>query len=215
MIITRSFRFVRNLLRDTFRLYNRVRLKNKNFSVISRDCVGGVIVHDLRLRFDSPTVNLYFSDDDFLKFCRNIKFYISQELIETAIKDITFPVGTLGQGEDKIVIYFVHYDSFAQAKQKWDERCKRIHWDNLYFITNDRGNSSEDFIRKFDALPYEHKAIITFRDFDGVKSAVRLPDKYIHYLTKENEWHTVLEYISRFSLGKIIDEWDYVNFFNS
>ena len=133
---------------------------------------------------------------------------MSQELQECILHEYTFPVGTLGEAEDKITVYFMHYDSFQQAKQKWEERCKRIHWDNLYFITNDRGSTPEEIIRKFDSLPYEHKAIITFRDFDGVKSSVRLPDKYIKYLTDEKEFHTVLGYISRCSLRRIINALD-------
>lgn len=35
------------------------RLTNLAPSILSLDCVGGVMAHDLRLRFNSPTVNLF------------------------------------------------------------------------------------------------------------------------------------------------------------
>ena len=59
----------RQLLRKKIDQYNRDRLKydpDNPFSIISSNCVGGVISHDLGLRFESPTVNLFFYPDSFL-----------------------------------------------------------------------------------------------------------------------------------------------------
>ena len=45
------------------------RLTNLAPSILSLDCVGGVMAHDLRLRFNSPTVNLFFeSCGDFIDY---------------------------------------------------------------------------------------------------------------------------------------------------
>lgn len=55
----------------------RKRLKNNEFSIISNDCTGGVIYHDLGLRFTSPTINLFFEPyEDYLYFLSNIKDYL-------------------------------------------------------------------------------------------------------------------------------------------
>ena len=59
----------------------RKKLKNKDFTIISSNCNGAVITSDLGIRFNSPTVNLFFYPDDYLKFVSNIKFYVEQELV--------------------------------------------------------------------------------------------------------------------------------------
>lgn len=50
---------------DTFvhkmRLVNyRHKLKNENFTIISNNCIAGVLYKDLNKKFNSPTINLYF-----------------------------------------------------------------------------------------------------------------------------------------------------------
>lgn len=42
-----------------------------------------------------------------------------------------YPVGKL----EDIHVYFTHYETFEQAKQKWIERLKRLNMDNLYMIS--------------------------------------------------------------------------------
>ena len=68
---------------------------------------------------------------------------------------------------------------------------------------------SEKLAREFDALPYEHKALLTYRDFTGIKSTVRLA------LNTPIEGGNLFAYKSRFSLKRVIDDWDYVKFLNS
>ena len=47
-------------LRRIERYRNRKRLKNRSFSLVTNNCIGGIISHDMHLRFLSPTVNLFF-----------------------------------------------------------------------------------------------------------------------------------------------------------
>ena len=142
-----------------------------------------------------------------------MKYYLSEELCEDENTPMNYPVGILGSEDREIRIYFMHYASFSAAKAKWRERIGRIHWDNLYFIMTDREGCNEDLAREFDALPYEHKALLTYRDFPGMKSAVKLsPHKAVSH---DNEPPLVLSYCSRFSARRIIDTWDYVSFLNS
>ena len=37
----------------------RSELKNKDFTIFSCNCTGGVLYHDLGMKFLSPTINLY------------------------------------------------------------------------------------------------------------------------------------------------------------
>lgn len=43
-------------------------LKNKEVSFLCPNCIGGILFHDLGLRFLSPTVNLMMTQTDFVKF---------------------------------------------------------------------------------------------------------------------------------------------------
>ena len=59
------------------------RLTNLATSILSLDCVGGVMAHDLRLRFNSPTVNLFFeSCGDFIDYVADLRYYSQAELCE-------------------------------------------------------------------------------------------------------------------------------------
>ena len=109
---------------------NRERLHSEPFTLLTNNCIGGVIYHDLGLRFDSPTINLYLKDRDFIEFVINLEFYRKAELIEDTSQhaEFNFPVGIL-KGDSihrDIRIYFQHYKSFGEAAQKWAERSLRI-----------------------------------------------------------------------------------------
>lgn len=106
---------------------NRKRLKNKEISIISTNCIGGVLSHDLGLQFKSPTVNLFFRAEDFIKFCENLEYYMSIDRFvecydEKIIEDRTYPVAYLGD----LTLYLVHYSSVEEAEKKWNERKQRI-----------------------------------------------------------------------------------------
>lgn len=38
----------------------------------------------------------------------------------------SMPIGSLGDGDDKIRIYFKHHTSFIEAKKDWDRRKKEL-----------------------------------------------------------------------------------------
>lgn len=127
----------RALLRHKINKQNRARLLydlHNPISIISSNCIGGVISHELGLRFESPTVNLFFYPDSYIEYISHLEEYSKKELIEIkGTKDVTYPIGQLGE-EGKVVIHFMHYQSFDEAKNKWIERTLRINFDNLYFI---------------------------------------------------------------------------------
>lgn len=81
----------------------------------------GVILHELGERFNSPTVNLFFGAEDYIKFLEKLDYYLGQTLVETQ-SDKDYPVAKL----DDITIYFMHYPSFDEAKRIWEKRTERI-----------------------------------------------------------------------------------------
>lgn len=52
-------------------------------------------MHDLSLRFNSPTINLYIQPKEFIIFVRNLKDYMRCELEEIHDASVDFPVGRL------------------------------------------------------------------------------------------------------------------------
>lgn len=139
--------------------YERKKLLNKDFTILSNTCIGGVISHDMGIQFASPTINLYIRPNEFVKFISNIDYYLSLELIEIP-HPAPYPVGMLGD----ITLYLKHYGTFQEAKEKWEERCKRINRNKIYLMMTDRDFSppnkkrsacSREVLEAFDKLPYK------------------------------------------------------------
>ena len=119
---------------------NNLRVKNKNITIISNNCWGGIFYRNNNLEYLSPTLGLFFMADDYIKFIYNIKYYINCDIkfidiehsnYKTYLQKLNYhsPIGKL----DDIEIMFLHYDSEEDAKEKWDRRKKRINWDNIIY----------------------------------------------------------------------------------
>ena len=103
-----------NLLRTKFYINKIKKIKfSENVSLISQNCVGGIIYHDANQRFLSPTVNLYILPKDFIKFVNNLDYYLS--LTPKVKMGKAYPIGTLGD----IKINFMHYFSPEEAVEKF------------------------------------------------------------------------------------------------
>lgn len=122
-------------------------------TLISQQCIGGVIYHDMGMKFLSPTINLYFPAKDFIKFVKNIKYYVELPLKIVEEEPI------VGYLED-VKMVFLHYTSAKEAKEKWEERRKRILWEKIFVIATDRDGFDEECFQEFKKLPYP-KALIT------------------------------------------------------
>lgn len=125
-----------------------------NVTIISQNCIGGVLYHDIEQEFLSPTINLFFYADDFIKFITNIKKYIKKKLITKIENKIV--IGQLGD----VKIIFLHYDSEEQAQKKWKERVKRINYSKIFIISTDRDGFNEECYEKFKNINHP-KALIT------------------------------------------------------
>lgn len=111
----------------------RKRLQNHGMSVLSSNCVGAFILHDLNEPFHSPFVNLFMKPCDFIRYLQNMSYY-HQQTLEFKPTDKAYPVGWLGD----IPIHFMHYRNAQEAKAKWETRLKRLNLDNLFIIMTDK-----------------------------------------------------------------------------
>ena len=190
------------------KLYNinkKKHLKNKNFTIISSNCVGGIIYHDLGLPFLTPTVNLSFDMNDFVKFVSNLKYYIDKDLIKLDTNK-EYPIGVI----EDIKINFIHYKTFEEAKTKWDERKQRINYDNLFIIGTDKDNCTYETLKAFENLPYENKIIFTHIDYSEISSSY-----CIKGFEDKNELGVITNFKKGFLMRRYLDDFDYINFLNN
>lgn len=123
-------------------------LKKDDFSIISQNCIGGVFYHDMGMMFTTPTVNLFFKSEDFVRFVLNLKYYISLEL--KMFWDEEYPIGVL----DDITIYFMHYRTCTEAKEMWDKRKARINYDKIVVFSTDMEEFSDAVYNQWKSVGY-------------------------------------------------------------
>lgn len=197
---------INKLMRTLVNRRNRKRLENRDFSLLCNNCNGGILCHDLGLQFRSPTVNLFFYSDHFFRFCEAFDYYIAQPLTlcENPLHkpEIDYPVCNLGDLE----LHFLHYQSFDEAKQKWDTRTARLNRENLFVMWSFFDGTDEALLARFEALPFQNKVAFTEKEFPQYPSAFCIPG-----------YEDGLGVLSLYDglLGKRkIDRFDYVKWFN-
>ncbi len=204
-VIKKKFESLIYLMREKYKSKKRKRLKNTTFSLIASNCNGGVILHDLGLRFNTPFINLSIPPKDFIKLVGDFRFYMALELVEQKDDSVNYPVGNLGG----LRIDFMHYATFADAKSKWDERKQRINYDDLYYMLTEREGCSLDDLKQFDALPLEHKVVFTHRKYPTIQSSFYLPG-----FKKQGEVRLSMHYPKPYSIKRYVDKFDFVNWVN-
>ena len=106
-LVKRFFLFItfRDVRRAARNKKNVARLKNKDMTIISSNCTGGVISHDLGLRFNSQFVNLAMRPKHFVKYLSNFDYYNSldvsfpSQLQSECWSGGHYPVGVVGDAE--------------------------------------------------------------------------------------------------------------------
>ena len=187
-----------------FNREKRSRLKNTDFTIIASNCCGTVMYYDLGLPFLSPTINLNIGMEDFVRMVENLPWYMEQEIVEVK-ENASCPIGMLGD----VRIEFVHYDAFEEAVQKWEERKKRINWDNLFIVGSEKCGCDLKTVERFDELLYKNKVIFTHVEYPKIKSAY-----YIKGFENEDEMGVLTNYKDSPLKRRYLDDFDYVSFLN-
>lgn len=153
------------LCKAVFESVQRKRLRNDDFSIICSNCVGGIIYHRLGKQFLSPTINLWFHQDEFIKFLLDLKGYLAEELVFVE-SQYDHPVALIRD----ITVYFSHYKTEEEAENAWNRRKARINFDNLYIIMYDRDGITQEDILKIRDLPCKGRIVLSehIRDYEGV-----------------------------------------------
>lgn len=138
-----------------FTLEKYKKLRHSALSILSMNCWGGLVYHRFGMPFLSPMINMFTSDEDFLKFLRdpmkNAKAKL--KLVKTEFNpalNINYPVFRIGDSQWN----FNHYADKDLAIRKWNERCLRINWYNLLITMY---TEKPEILAEFDKLPFAKK----------------------------------------------------------
>ena len=144
---------LKKLLRYPLTHRMRRRLKRRDFLLLSSACMGGALLHDLGLPFETPTINLTVLEFD--RFCSDVEGYLSRTPTETDRGDYPFPVAKLGD----VTILCNHYKDFDEFLAAWQRRTERFFarrsegWEILLMAT-DYQLREPGAKERFHALPY-------------------------------------------------------------
>jgi uncharacterized protein (DUF1919 family) len=180
----RSFEAPSIIARDIiWAWYERQKLRRTDFSIICNDCHAIGIYHKMGLQYTTPTIGLLFYSEDYINFLENFQYYIRQQLKFTHTsrhresgeyrKINPYPIGILG---DDVEIHFLHYKDEKEASDKWVQRTKRINFDNLFFIYSDNYFFREDFLDRYQKLPFAHKIFFSSKPRSNHECVVFIRD---------------------------------------
>ncbi len=165
--------------------------------------------NDLRLKFMSPTINLFFGHHGFIDLVNHLNEYKTAELALTDKFDVNengvkAPVCLLQkEGLPDIEIHFLHYNNFEEAKEKWRERYERINKDKIFLVIEAKDDHEHELIEEYASLPYPK---IIFTNLDSREElSVKHMSLYDDYPNKSLTGFTSV-------FGKRgYDEYDFVN----
>lgn len=184
-------------------------LVNDGFSLFCNNCTGGVILHDLGQRFTSPTINLAFSVSDFIEFVCKLREYLHAEIQEERRLHSPYPIGRIDHENKAIFLNFVHYKTFEEGKEKWNERKARIFWDNIFILVESPEISEHDMER---LRLLEYPVAVLGPENDDFEQRYN----FYHGFKWYRGWYAgkALDYKSRLGLTKFLDDFDYISFLN-
>ena len=164
----------------------RIGLENRDFSILANNCWGGIVSRDRRLPYNSPTCGTYFFSKDYLRFLSDVHRYLETELEELPVRESRYAEELISlHGEevvlgrmDDVEVVLLHYPTFAEAKEKWDRRKKRIRWDNLLVKYSDQNGFAPEDFETFRALPFANRLFLTTNPEYRSEFTRVIPDKW-------------------------------------
>lgn len=163
------------------------KLNLSDVSLISMNCIGGIVYIDCKSQFLSPTAGLFMLPGDFIKFVNNLDEYLTKTPV--VFMGSQYPIGILGD----IKIYFMHYASPEEAVEKWERRKLRVNKDKIIVIMVERNGFRDNHFEAFKQIKYP-KVLFTkseryicedsiyipkFKDFDELPDII--PGRYMYY----------------------------------
>ena len=155
------------------------KIKNEEFTIISNNCFGGIIYKNFNIKYRTPTCGTFFMAEDYIKFIYNLKEYLDAEVEEISIENSKYceylkkikydkPIGKIKD----IEVFFMHYDTFDEAFEKWNRRKKRVVWNNIIYKFNDQNLCGYKHLKLFNDFQANKKILFTakkYEDFNTIQ----------------------------------------------
>ena len=143
--------------------FRRKLFKGEIPTIISNNCSAGFIYQMMDMVMLSPTINTGIYPNDYIKLCRNLKYYLGQEMKELHWER---PYGNPQHWDDlpagniaDVTVMFGHVDSTEGLIERWNMMRKQINWNRIIFVGCDHDLYMPFKIKEEEAfmgLPGEH-----------------------------------------------------------
>lgn len=141
-----------------------IKLLQSHISIFANTCWGGMTYHLLGIKFMSPLINMFESDEDYLKLAARPQYYFGMQLQFDSWGNNfkwAYPICRL----DDILLHFNHSKTMDEVEAKWYDRVGRINYENLFVMMCTENRNS---LERFADLPYTKK--VCFVPFDSTCS---------------------------------------------
>lgn len=202
-----------------FNLGEYLKLKKSNISILANSCLGGRIYKELGLKMLSPTINnICLKEGEYIDFLSDYNYYLGKDMVEYNDRNYKYISGSCnterfmpkGIIDDKIMWYFPHVITAKEAVEKWNERRKRINYNNIVAIMIIQ---TDEEAEKFEQLSIKNKLGIYYKDLN-LNSVVYCPeweDKEQRALYRFNWYSYVHRYITNIEMPSRIDWIKFLN----
>ena len=179
---------------------------NMDMSIIATNCVGGEIYHILGRKFNTPFINVSIPRKHFITMACHFKEYMTAPYrLEKAQTVNGVYLYLEPEGLPVVRIRFPHDTEETVVKANWDKRVKRINYDKLAFICDDRGLDEADY-KLYDDVQGFKKIMLTSKEI-GYSWAKVLPSYLGKSCVGDYNYKDYLRGVWKFE-----KEWDYWNF---
>ena len=160
VLVDRLFKTYRKLPHCRFCRKRHIQMARSRFdydnlndiSIFSTNCIGGEIYSLLGLPFRSPLINASMDRRAFIKLCASLHEYLALPLRVERLENGSC-LGRLGGGHlPDIEMRFVHGTDPQAVKADWERRCRRVNYQKLVLIVDDRGLNAED-LALYNTIP--------------------------------------------------------------
>ncbi len=158
----------------------------KDFTIFSNNCWGGIQYDRLGKQYTSPTIGTLLTPSSYIKFLENLDKYLACECVldESLQRKDGDHLGLYKAHLSDIDLFFIHYSSGIDGVNKWNRRKSRICLNNVIAkwsdCTIDGDFVTDELIERFSKLPF--KKIF----FTTNKELASKHDFAIYVKTKDN-----------------------------
>lgn len=159
------------------------RIKNKEITIISQNCVGGVLYSLIGQQFLSPTINMFIEDNNFVKLVYNLEHYMNipaEPLTDRYMDPIDPSIHYPKIKIDDIELCCLHYRDCSDAINAWERRRKRVNFKRVLVIANSWNMHEKDQLVRKVCENGKYKTIcFTYKKYD-YPGCINLNDSFWH-----------------------------------